>query len=250
MLADQAPFTPHMRGQDISYVLDLSEGYAAYETQRRAAGSGLLKDLDKRRRKVEREAGAAVFTAHSRSRTDFDRLFAWKRGQLQATGQTDIFDAGWTMKLMRELFTQRDPDFGGVLFTLYIGETLAAVHFHLRGRHTIHAWIIAHDHAFDRYSPGLLLFQDIARWMDQTPFRVLDLGYRRLRVQAAPGQPPPPGRPRLRRASVAAFAVAPGPVWGAQRGRAPALGRISSSPWQGDAPIGPVARIAVTTRRR
>ena len=176
MLADQTAFAPHMRGHGIAYVIDLSHGYSAYAAQRQAAGAGVLKDLDKRRRKAERETGPLVFTAHSRSRTDFDRLFAWKRAQLQATGQTDIFQTNWTMRLMLDLFARRDPDFGGVLFTLHIGGELAAAHFHLRGRHTIHAWIIAHDHAFERYSPGLLLFQDIARWMDQTPFRILDLG--------------------------------------------------------------------------
>jgi CelD/BcsL family acetyltransferase involved in cellulose biosynthesis len=176
MLADQAAFAPHMRGQEPTYVLDLSEGYAAYEGQRRAAGSGLLKDLDKKHRKAERDAGPVVFTAHSRSRTDFDRLLGWKSAQMQATGQTDIFQTGWTTRLMLDLFARRDPDFGGVLFTLHIGGELAAAHFHLRSRHTIHAWIIAHDHAFDRYSPGLLLFQQIARWMDDTPFQILDLG--------------------------------------------------------------------------
>ncbi|HEX4181496.1 MAG TPA: GNAT family N-acetyltransferase [Caulobacteraceae bacterium] len=176
MLADQAPFTPYMRGRDASYVLDLSEGYAAYAAGRRADGSGLLKDLDKRRRKVEREVGPVVFTAHSRSRTDFDRLIAWKQAQMHATGQTDIFQTGWIMRLMRDLFVRRDPDFGAVLFTLHIGGVLAAAHFDLRGRHTVHAWIIAHDPAFERYSPGLMLFQDIARWMDQTPFQILDLG--------------------------------------------------------------------------
>jgi CelD/BcsL family acetyltransferase involved in cellulose biosynthesis len=176
MLADQPAFAPHMRGDSVSYVMDLSQGYGAYEAERRAAGSGVLKDLDKRRRKVEREAGPITFAAYSRTRSEFDRLFDWKRAQLRATGQTDIFDAGWTMKLVRELFAGRDPDFGGVLFTLHIGETLAAVHFHLRGRKTIHAWMIAHDAALERYSPGLLLFQDIARWMDDSPFSVLDLG--------------------------------------------------------------------------
>jgi CelD/BcsL family acetyltransferase involved in cellulose biosynthesis len=176
MLADQAAFGPYMRGQDPSFILNLSEGYEAYADQRRTAGSGLLKDLDKRRRKVERETGPLVFTAHSRSRTDFERLIAWKQAQMHATGQTDIFQTSWTRRLMDDLFVRRDPDFGGVLFTLHIGGALAAAHFHLRGRHTIHAWIIAHDDAFERCSPGLLLFQDIARWMDHTPFRILDLG--------------------------------------------------------------------------
>jgi CelD/BcsL family acetyltransferase involved in cellulose biosynthesis len=157
-------------------VLNLDAGYEAYAGQRRAEGSGLVKDLDRRRRKAEREAGPVAFTAYSRSTTDFERLIAWKSAQMQATGQTVIFQTAWTVGLMRDLFARRDPDFGGALFTLHIGGELAAAHFHLRGRRTIHAWIIAHNAEFDRYSPGLLLFQDIARWMDDTPFNVLDLG--------------------------------------------------------------------------
>lgn len=73
------------------------------------------------------------------------------------------------MRLIRALFESRDPDFGAILFTLRIGQKLAAVHLHLRGRKTIHGWLIAHDPEFERYSPGILLFQDILRWMDTTP---------------------------------------------------------------------------------
>jgi CelD/BcsL family acetyltransferase involved in cellulose biosynthesis len=176
MLSDQAAFARHMRGRARTYVMNLEDGYEAYARQRRADGSSVLKGLDKRRRKAEREVGATSFTACSSSTGDFDRLVAWKSAQMQATRQTDIFQTAWPLRLMRDLFDHRDPDFGGALFTLHIGGELAAAHLHLRGRHTLHAWIIAHNRAFDRYSPGLLLFQDIARWMDQTAFDVLDLG--------------------------------------------------------------------------
>ena len=176
MLSDQATFAPHMRGQARSYVLNLEAGYEAYAGQRRLDGSGLVKDLDRRRRKAERETGGVVFTAHSRSTTDFERLIGWKSAQMHATGQTDIFRTAWTVRLMRDLFARRDPDFGGVLFTLHMGGELAAAQFNLRGRRTIHAWIIAYNAEFEHYSPGLLLFQDIARWMDHMPFDQLDLG--------------------------------------------------------------------------
>ena len=105
-----------------------------------------------------------------------DQLIAWKREQYKDTGQTDIFDTGWTSRLMQELFLSRDPAFGGVLFTLHVGDKLAAAHFHLRGQNTVHAWIIAHDCGLERYSPGLLLFQNVMRWMDDTPYNALDFG--------------------------------------------------------------------------
>jgi CelD/BcsL family acetyltransferase involved in cellulose biosynthesis len=192
MLADQAAFRPFGRGSDVSWIVDVEAGYEAYAAAKRADGVSALKDLDKKRRKAEREAGPVVFTAHGRARTDFDQLFDWKRAQYRATGQTDVFGPAWTMALMRDLFDRRDPEFGGVLFTLTMGDKLAAAHFHLRGAKTIHAWMIAHDCAFERYSPGMLLFQDILRWMDGTPYSRLDLGqgdYRFKRELANVQQP-------------------------------------------------------------
>ncbi len=171
-----APFDTSARGRMRSHVIDLSGGYAAYEGERKAAGVGVLKDCDRKRRKAEREMGPVVFTAHSRSEAALEDLIAWKRAQYKATGQTDIFAAGWTGRLLHDLLARRDPEFGGALFTLHIGDRLAAAHMHLCGRQTIHAWIIAHDPAFEKASPGLLLFQSIMQWMDETPYRRLDLG--------------------------------------------------------------------------
>lgn len=176
MLEDQALFAPLARGREDSHVIDVADGYAAYEAERKAAGVSALKDTDKKRRKVERDLGPVTFTAFSRSRADFDQLVAWKQAQWRATGQTDVFAAGWPLALVRNLFESRDPDFGGILFTLHIGDKLAAAQMDLRGGRNIHSWIIGHDPRFERYSPGMLLFQDILRWMDDTPYSRLDLG--------------------------------------------------------------------------
>ncbi|HEY3888165.1 MAG TPA: GNAT family N-acetyltransferase [Caulobacteraceae bacterium] len=176
MLADQPAFAGHARGAVTSYVIDVTGGYGSYEAQRRDAGSGVLKDIDKRRRKVEREVGPVRFQALATCGAAFDTLLDWKRRQYLATGQTVIFDAPWTVDLLRELHAMDGGDFGGALFSLHIGDQLAAIQFHLRGARTLHAWIIAHDEQFERYSPGLILFQEILRWMDDTPFAALDLG--------------------------------------------------------------------------
>jgi CelD/BcsL family acetyltransferase involved in cellulose biosynthesis len=176
MLAGQPAFRPYARGAVTAYAIDVAAGYAAYEAQRREAGSGVLKDIDKRRRKAEREVGPVRFQALASCQQAFDTLLDWKRSQYLATGQTVIFDAPWTVALLRELHGQSGGEFGGALFCLHIGDRLAALQFHLRGSRTLHAWIIAHDESFERYSPGLLLFQEILRWMDETPFTTLDLG--------------------------------------------------------------------------
>ncbi len=156
--------------------MDVSGGHRACAEGLRASGSDLLKDLAKKRRKLEREHGPAVFTAMSAASSDFETLIEWKRRQYRATRQTDIFEAGWPLALLRQLFETRDPCFGGALFTLHAGDRLVAAHFALRGWRVLHAWFIAHDEDYGRYSPGLLLFDDILRWMDGGPHVRLDLG--------------------------------------------------------------------------
>jgi CelD/BcsL family acetyltransferase involved in cellulose biosynthesis len=176
MLADQPVFRPFARGQAFSYVIDVADGYAAYAAERRAAGAGVLKDIDKRRRRAEREVGPVRFEPMANCPDAFEVLLDWKRRQYRERGQTVIFDTPWTVDLMRALHEMRDGDFGGALFVLHVGDAPAAIHFHLRGASTLHAWIIAYDAAFERYSPGLILFQEILRWMDTTPFTAFDLG--------------------------------------------------------------------------
>jgi CelD/BcsL family acetyltransferase involved in cellulose biosynthesis len=176
MLADDETLARHGRGRADSWIVEMPDGYEAYAAGRKASGVGVLKDIDKKRRKAEREVGPARFTALSADRADFDQLIAWKRAQLLATSQTDLFRTPWVNSLVEALFRRRDPAFGGGLYTLHLGGRLAAAHLHLRGEHTIHGWLIAHNPDLERYSPGLMLFQDILKSMDGTPHTRLDLG--------------------------------------------------------------------------
>jgi CelD/BcsL family acetyltransferase involved in cellulose biosynthesis len=175
--SDQTAFAPYMRGSSVSWIVDVGNGYEAYASERSGAKVSALKKLDRKRRKAGQQMGQARFTARSTSRAAFARLIELKRAQFAATGQTDIFAAGWPLRLVEQLFETKTTGFGGVLFTLHIGDQLAAAQFDLVGGKTVHAWIIAHEPAFERFSPGLLLFQDILRWMDDEPYERLDLGY-------------------------------------------------------------------------
>ncbi|MHB8283436.1 MAG: GNAT family N-acetyltransferase [Caulobacteraceae bacterium] len=176
LVEDQVPFHSYMRGRHESQVINLSDGYDAYAAQRRAAGTDILQDTAKKRRKLEREHGEITFGALSNAQADFDQLFVWKRAQYLASGQTDIFDAGWTQALLQDLFERPAPDFGGAFFTLYAGGKLAAAHFALRQNGVLHAWFIAHDEAFAKYSPGVILINDILKWAGEAGVSELDLG--------------------------------------------------------------------------
>jgi CelD/BcsL family acetyltransferase involved in cellulose biosynthesis len=176
MLAEQAAFAPFSRGFGESQIVDISDGYEAYAAERKAGGHDILKDTAKKRRKMEREVGEGVFTALSASKDDFETLIAWKRAQYRATRQTDIFDAGWPLELLRNLHARDDADFRGALFTLHVGGRLAAAHYALFGGGVVHAWFIAHEADFAKYSPGVILIDEILKWGSANGVRQLDLG--------------------------------------------------------------------------
>ena len=176
LLDSQGTFSPFVKGGSESQVVNVAEGYDAYAAERRAGGHDILKDTAKKRRKLVKDLGEPVFTALSGDAGDFETLIAWKRQQYKATRQTDIFDAGWPLELLRTLHGRPDPEFGGAFFTLHVGGKLAAAHFALRNRTILHAWFIAHDHEFARYSPGVILIDHILRWAGETGIAELDLG--------------------------------------------------------------------------
>jgi CelD/BcsL family acetyltransferase involved in cellulose biosynthesis len=176
MTSTDLVFGPYVQGAVESYVVDLAEGWEAFEQGRRDAGTDILKDMAKKRRRIERDAGPITFTPQSRSRADFEQVLDWKRAQHRRSRQTDVLGSAWVRRLLNDLFEHENPDFGGLLSTLHIGDRLAAAQFNLRGAGQIHSWFIGHDSEFDRYSPGLVMFGDLVRWMADSPWRELTLG--------------------------------------------------------------------------
>ena len=177
MYAADSVFGSRAQGVQQSYAVDVSGGWEAFEQGRRDAGTDILKDTAKKMRRIERDLGPVMFTALSRSRADFEKLIDWKRAAYFRTRQTDVLATEWVRRLLNELFESRDPDFGGALMTLHFGDKLAAAQFNVRGRDELHSWFIGHVEAFERCSPGLVLFHEMLRWMAaESPLKRLELG--------------------------------------------------------------------------
>jgi CelD/BcsL family acetyltransferase involved in cellulose biosynthesis len=175
MAAACSSFAPFVRGEQPSFVVDLTQGFAAWAEEKKAGGSGLGKDLAKRRRKLEREIGPTRFTAFSSDREDLAQLIAWKRRKFAETRQTDLFAAAWPSALVEQLIAGEVEGVRAGLFTLHAGDRLVAAHLHLLSATVVHGWLIAHDEAAEACSPGRLLFEDLLRWMDGR-YRELDFG--------------------------------------------------------------------------
>lgn len=176
LLAGGPNFTPFERGVALAQVVDLHGGQETWMAHRGARGSEFLKDCAKKGRKLAHDQGAVHFTAASSSQCDFDTLIAWKRARWRSTGQTDLFDAAWPLQVLEDLFHREDRDYGAKLFTLHAGGRLAAAHLALCADGVAHAWFIAHDERFARYSPGVLLLLDMIDWAAKSGFKEIDLG--------------------------------------------------------------------------
>jgi CelD/BcsL family acetyltransferase involved in cellulose biosynthesis len=174
LLGSDETFAPFVQGVQSSYVVDVSQGHAAWMEARKAAGSGLFKDLGKKRRRLERARGPVRFTALSRDPADLARLIDWKSAKFARTRQTNLFAAGWPRALLEDLLTGPREGVDGGLFTLHAGDRLIAAHLTLVGADVINGWLNAHDETIEE-SPGLLLFEDLIGWMDGR-YRELDIG--------------------------------------------------------------------------
>ena len=169
-------FAPYGRARTGAHVIEAPRGYRAYAASRRRLGDAALSELDEIRAAAEAEIGPAQFAAGSTSRADLELLVELKQAEARAAGEADVFAAEWPLRLVRHLLADAKPEFGAQLFTLRLGDHLAAVQLCLAGETTLHAWIAAEVPAFARHRPGELLRQDIVRWMDRQPYARLDLG--------------------------------------------------------------------------
>ena len=115
-----------------------------------------FKDKERARRAAERDLGPLEF----RLEDDADLLafvIGSKRHQFRRTGRHDVFACGWTRELLRRLWDERTPGFGGRMTTLRAGGRLLAAEFGLRAGPVRHIWFPTYDSDLAKWGPGTLL---------------------------------------------------------------------------------------------
>jgi len=169
---------------DGSWIAETGGSREAYESGLKQKRGEFVRQSDKKARKFAREQGETVFAADVSTPETFETLLQWKRSQLLASGQPAIWDTPWVRQVIEACRTQTAPGCSGLLFTLHADERLAAINFCLRNGRTLHMWIIAHDDAFEAYSPGVQLARAIIGWagdngVDEVDFGPGDYRYKR-----------------------------------------------------------------------
>lgn len=176
LLADQEEFQAFHRVCDQSPVIDLSQGFQAYSIKMKKQRRDQLFQASRRWRQMEREFGSVTFSAHEPDQDLLDRLLTIKAAQWSRSGWNKRFESKWERDLTRGLIYTDEPDFGGILTVLRVGDRPAALHLGLRSNTVWHYWITAYESAFARYSPGLVMLCEMIKSAQSLGLKAIDLG--------------------------------------------------------------------------
>jgi CelD/BcsL family acetyltransferase involved in cellulose biosynthesis len=176
LVEGQRPFERYAITVAPSPVIDLTEGFAAYEKKLRMKSPQFCNDVARKARKLEREVGELRFVVDSRDMAGLRMLMGWKSEQYRRSGRVDNFDRPWIVGLIDYLFSTHSDWFGGLLSVLYAAETPVAAHFGLRSGHVLAHWFPAYDTHFSRQSPGLIQHLRMAEETADLGVHLIDLG--------------------------------------------------------------------------
>ncbi len=186
LLASQSAFAASHVVRASAPYLDLSQGFDAFLADPQRAGSGRIKDILRRGRKLGREVGPLRLESPTTDQEVFETLLDWKREQYHRTQAPDVFRLSWPRPLLEQIFEAQSDEFAGVLSALYAGDRLVASAFGMRSGDVLHYWFIAYDPTLpSKYSPGHMLLLEIARTAEEQGIRRIDLSkgpeeYKRL----------------------------------------------------------------------
>lgn len=156
--------------------LDLSNGFAAYRSERRKAHCELLELTLRKGRKMRRELGEVRFVEHCTDRAICEQLIDWKIAQYREMGVRNYLGPAWATNFIHALSETSSELFSGRLLALYVDNRLAAINLCLKSGGIWHALVMAYNPALGRYSPGLVLLAELAQQCDSLGLRKLDLG--------------------------------------------------------------------------
>ncbi len=176
LVAGQRPFEPYAMTMTPSPVIDLASGFDAYQEKLLITSPRFCKDLTRKARRLEQEAGELHFAVDSGDREALRLLIDWKSDQYRRNGLVNIFDRPWIAGLVDQLFSTRNDHFDSLLSVLYAGGTPVAVQLGLRSGRVLAGWFCAYDPRFGKRSPGLLEHVRTVREAAALGVHLIDLG--------------------------------------------------------------------------
>ena len=155
----------------------IEDGADAYWAERKRADKRFVADTDRCARKLAEAYGPVRFVFREPDPLPhLERLIAAKRDQYQRTGVADALHDEAAQAFLRRLALSDDPACSGVVSTLSVGETWAAIHFGIIQGATLHYWFPVYNPEFRSYSPGRLLLKELIMAGEKGGIRRVDFG--------------------------------------------------------------------------
>ena len=176
LVAGQPFFKAHETAKVASPIIDLSDGYEAYEARLRTRSPKFFKSTARKSRRLERELGDLRFECAVHDRDALSRLMSWKSSQYRRTGRADRFARPWIVALVEDLLGADGGTFAGELSMLYVNDQPIAGHFGLRSEEVLVGWFPAYDVRFAKHSPGLIHHLRMAEAAAATGIDYIDMG--------------------------------------------------------------------------
>jgi CelD/BcsL family acetyltransferase involved in cellulose biosynthesis len=176
LAAEQQPFRPYLAATAPSPVIDLADGWAAYQAKLKVRSASFLRSVARKTRKLEREIGPVRLVTESTDRTALRALMVWKSDQYRRTGRSDRFAHPWIVGLIEDLFETRGDHFSGLFSVLYAGDTTVAAHLGVRCGPMVAHWFPAYDTGYAQYSPGLIEHVRMVEAAASIGVELIDLG--------------------------------------------------------------------------
>jgi CelD/BcsL family acetyltransferase involved in cellulose biosynthesis len=165
----------HLKVDDSRY-MDISKGYDPFLEERKQSGSSLISQIQRKKRKLEREHGPLRFEWQIEDQQGFDQLLQWKSDQRKNTNTFDILQYDWVTQFLDQIRNVNSAEFAGVLSGLYLKDQLIAIHLGMSTRTVLHFWFPTYDRQLSKYSPGLIMNLELAKHAAEKGIQRVDLG--------------------------------------------------------------------------
>lgn len=138
------------------------DGRACWE-QFKKTDKELVKDVDRRYRKLEKERGLISFEMEAASPDDALRtLLDWKSSQYLRTGQYGgVLLQKRYVDALRYFLAHKTKNAYPVLSVLRSGGKIVAAHYGLLSGGVLHRWFPSYDPEYANYSPGKILYKEM-----------------------------------------------------------------------------------------
>ena len=156
--------------------IDLTGGFDHYLATARRGGGKFVKEIERKRRRLEREHPSAVrFEFATADRSPLACLLRWKSAQYRRSGRPDILSQPLVVELIERLLSRADASLSGCVSSLSVDDQLVAVDVSLRSATVFAGWLTSYDVAMAKWSPGAVSTLELIEAASGAGVRTLDL---------------------------------------------------------------------------